>query len=69
MKHGVVATTAVLVFAANAQTITNQYDADEERPRLPVGQVFLYQPETEWTYSHHPHITHFGGRFGPSKQA
>ncbi len=34
---------------------------DARRPV--VERVFLYQPETEWTYSHHPSITHFKGRF------
>jgi len=42
--------------------ITNCYDADEQVPRLDVESVFLYRPETQWTYSHHPHITHFAGR-------
>lgn len=34
---------------------------DVRRPA--VERVFLYQPETEWTYSHHASITHFNGRF------
>ena len=32
-----------------------------QRPK--VETAFLYQPETEWTYSHHPSITFFKGRF------
>jgi len=31
------------------------------RPK--VESVFLYRPETEWTYSHHPHLAFFKGRF------
>jgi hypothetical protein len=30
--------------------------------RLPVERAWLYQPETEWFYSHHPHLTFFNGR-------
>ena len=32
-----------------------------QRPR--VETAFLYQPSTEWTYSHHQSITFFKGRF------
>lgn len=31
--------------------------------RLSVDNVFLCRPDTEWTYSHHPSITFFKGRF------
>lgn len=31
--------------------------------RPTVESVRLYQPRTEWTYSHHPHLTFFRGRF------
>jgi hypothetical protein len=30
---------------------------------LPAERAWLYRPETEWTYSHHPHLAYFGGRF------
>ena len=30
---------------------------------LPVERAWLYRPGTEWTYSHHPHLTHFGSRY------
>lgn len=43
--------------------ITNAYDSNQERPKLEVECVRLFEPETEWTYSHHPSITHFNGRF------
>lgn len=31
--------------------------------RLPVEQAWLYRPESEWTYSHHPHLAFFGNRY------
>jgi hypothetical protein len=31
--------------------------------RPAVESAFLYRPKTEWTYSHHPSLTFFGGRF------
>ena len=31
--------------------------------RPPVDTVRIYQPRTEWTYSHHPHLTFFRGRY------
>jgi len=31
--------------------------------RLPVERTWLYQPEREWTYSHHPHLAFFNGRY------
>jgi hypothetical protein len=43
--------------------ISNQYDTDAVYPKLPVERVWLYQPLGQWTYSHHPHITFFNGRF------
>ena len=30
---------------------------------LTIDQTWLYRPEQEWTYSHHPHLAFFGGRF------
>ena len=43
--------------------ITNCYDTDAERPKLDVERTFLYQPETEWAYSHHPFLVFFDGRY------
>ena len=31
------------------------------RPK--VATAWIYQPRTEWTYSHHPHLTFFRGRY------
>ena len=43
--------------------ITNAYDPANVRRDLDVRTTWLYRPTTEWFYSHHPHITHFNGRF------
>ncbi len=43
--------------------ISNGYSPDLARPKLPVEKVFLYRPQTEWTYSHHASITFFNGQF------
>lgn len=42
--------------------ITNCYDPQAVRPKLDVERAYLYRPVSEWTYSHHPHITFFNGR-------
>jgi len=44
-------------------SITNCYDPAAKRPKLDVERVFLYRPETEWTYSHHPSLAFFRGRY------
>ena len=43
--------------------ITNQSYRTSLASRLSVKRVRVYQPRTEWTYSHHPHLTFFKGRF------
>lgn len=43
--------------------ITNHYDPAEKRPRLEVEQTFLYEPESAWTYSHHPSIAFYKGQY------
>lgn len=50
--------------------ITNQAEWQNSRPvalpgikRPPVESVLIYQPTTEWTYSHHQSIAFFKGRF------
>ena len=46
-----------------AITITNQgYDA-AIAARPPVERAWIYRPETEWGYSHHPVLTFFNGRY------
>ena len=35
------------------------YDAASAR-RLPVQRAWVYQPQMEWMYSHHPHLAFFG---------
>jgi hypothetical protein len=41
--------------------ITN--DGARPRRKLDVERAFLYRPETEWTYSHHPFLAFFDGRY------
>jgi hypothetical protein len=43
-------------------SITNCYTPQARRPKLPVERAILYQPDREWTYSHHASITFFKGR-------
>lgn len=43
--------------------ITNSYDPHAARPTLPVEAVFLYRPEAEWTYSHHPSLAWYRGEY------
>lgn len=31
--------------------------------RLPIERAWLYQPSSQWTFSHHPSLTHFNGRY------
>jgi hypothetical protein len=42
---------------------TNQSYRPGSAARLPIARTFLYQPVDEWTYSHHPHLAAFNGRF------
>lgn len=46
-----------------ASPITNCYDPEAVLPKLEAERCFLYRPETEWTYSHHPSLTWFNGRY------
>jgi len=43
--------------------ITLTPDSLQERRKIPVERHTIYQPETEWTYSHHASITFWKGRF------
>ena len=43
--------------------ITNFYDPQALRPKLPVERIDLYRPDRKWTYSHHASITFYEGRF------
>ena len=49
--------------ASTDDSITNCYEPNAARARLPVQRAWLYRPEREWTYSHHASITFFKGRF------
>jgi hypothetical protein len=48
---------------SEASMITNLYEPEAARPRLPAEEVFLYRPAEGWTYSHHQSLTFFKGRF------
>ena len=61
---------ALAAAAAPRSPITNHAEWKNGRPvalpeltRPKVESVFLYRPETNWTYSHHPSITFFKDRF------
>jgi len=56
--------------ALGASKITNGVEWKNDRPvtlpgakRPKVERVLIYQPTTEWTYSHHPSLAFFKGRF------
>ena len=48
---------------AEQSPITNACDPASSRPRLPIARALLYAPDAEWTYSHHPYLACFKGRF------
>lgn len=52
-----------LTTGANNGVITNQFDPNEQAPKLKTESVWLYVPEKNWTYSHHPSLTFFRGHF------
>ena len=61
---------ALAAAAAPRSPITNNAEWQNGRPvalpeltRPKVESVFLYRPETNWTYSHHPSITFFMDQF------
>ncbi|MDR3709318.1 MAG: exo-alpha-sialidase [Capsulimonadaceae bacterium] len=43
--------------------IGNPAFPDTIRKRLPVERTWLYRPETDWFYSHHPYLAHFNDRY------
>ena len=59
-----------LASAVRPGSITNGAEWENGKPvalpgarRPKVETVFLSRPQTEWTYSHHPHLAFFKGRF------
>ena len=54
---------AVILAQADPTSISKAPSRAVDRPKLPAERVFLYQPENEWTYSHHPSLTWFKGRY------
>ena len=73
MKRWTILLLLAFVAAAPApkrNPITNGAEWINDRPvslpsvrRPKVESVLIYQPETEWTYSHHPSLVFFKGRF------
>ncbi|MFO1434316.1 MAG: exo-alpha-sialidase [Candidatus Competibacteraceae bacterium] len=49
--------------AQQSQIISSTYSTATKKIKLRTEQVFIYTPDSEWTYSHHPHITFFKGKF------
>ena len=43
--------------------ITNCYETSQRWPKLKAETMFIYTPQTDWTFSHHPAISFFDGRF------
>jgi len=43
--------------------LTNRSYAAETAARPPVERAWVYRPETTWSYSHHPFLTVFNGRY------
>ncbi len=44
-------------------TIRTTFRSDEDYPMPELERHLIYVPETEWTYSHHPSITWFKGKY------
>lgn len=43
--------------------ISNSYKGDVGLRQLKIERSFVYVPEQEWMYSHHPHMTYFKKQF------
>lgn len=54
---------SVVESLAQKAVLSNEYKGAEGLIRLPIERSFIYVPKRQWMYSHHPHITHFKGRF------
>jgi predicted neuraminidase len=70
VKHVIVDPAKLALTEPKRSPITNGAEWKNDRPvslpgatRPKVESVLIYQPTTEWTYSHHQSITFFKGRF------
>jgi len=70
IKHVIVDPVKLIPTESKPGVITNCAEWKDLQPvslpgaqRPKVESVFIYQPNTEWTYSHHPSLAHFQGRF------
>lgn len=43
--------------------VTNLRGAIQKRPQLTVERSIIYEPENDWTYSHHASLTFFNNRY------
>ncbi|MFW6107962.1 MAG: exo-alpha-sialidase [bacterium] len=39
------------------------YSPEADIPKAPAERAWLYRPDRAWTYSHHPFLAHFDGRY------
>ncbi|MES1221027.1 MAG: exo-alpha-sialidase [Bacteroidota bacterium] len=60
----IVAVSVLLITSsAQAQGIRNNYTTEEGLPKLSIERTMIYQPGTNWFYSHHASITYFKNKF------
>ncbi|MFO7898746.1 MAG: hypothetical protein R6V58_06760, partial [Planctomycetota bacterium] len=43
--------------------ISATYSPDADIPRVAAERAWLYRPDRAWTYSHHPFLARFRGRY------
>ena len=51
------------VYSGQAKEIRNNYKDGKGLPRLMIERTMIYEPDTNWFYSHHPSITYFKNKF------
>ena len=51
--------TCMEIISAQPSRVTNNYTTDTGLTLLKVERSFIYQPDKEWLYSHHPYICFF----------
>ena len=51
------------VSTAGGNLLSNQGYPNPDIRKLSIERHLIYEPTQEWTYSHHPHLAYFKGRF------
>lgn len=51
------------VVVAQPALISNTYTTDSGLTQLKTERAFIYKPENQWLYSHHPYICFFKGKY------